>query len=129
MAQVRIDIGYFNPTFDGKWDETSTYTPLHTVCFNNCVYMAKSESTGAPPDYMTTASSTYAVGDKWSGNVMWMHPVRDDMSNSYTNFMTVLPFQGHLYYCTYYSANKSDYYYWNYQQGYTKFFKNLTKGY
>ena len=57
MTQVRIDIGYFNPTFNGKWDKTLTYNSMNTVCFNNCVYMAKKDNKGSYPDYMTSSSS------------------------------------------------------------------------
>lgn len=129
MTQVRIDIGYFNPTFNGKWDNTVTYQALNTVHYNNCVYMAKKDNKGSYPDYMSSSNSSYAVGDTWCANVMNYHPMRPDMQNSIVNFMTVLPFQGILYYCTYYSADKSNYYYWNYQKGFTKIFNNLTRGY
>lgn len=129
MTQARIDIGYFNPTFNGKWDNTVTYQALNTVRYNNCVYMAKKDNKGSYPDYMTSSSSSYTVGGTWCGNVMWLHPKRADMTNNIVNLCTVVPLQGHLYYCSWYCADVSNFYYLNYQTAFTKVFKNLTKGY
>lgn len=126
MTQVRIDIGYFNPTFNGKWDRTLTYKPMNTVCFNNCVYMAKVDTVGDDPDKMNVRTASYTVGDVWCANVLWLHPMRDDMTNNYVNMLTVVPSGGRLWKCDYYASDKTDV---RTDTGFTDFFSDITKGY
>ena len=126
MTQERIDIGYVYPVYQGAWGSTTEYKSLDTVVFNNCLYMAKKTTVGDDPDKMTVRTNSYAVGDVWCANVLWYHPVRDDMSNDYVNMMTIVPSYGRLWCCTYYASNKNEI---RTDLGFEDFFKDITKGY
>ena len=91
MAQKRIDIGFVNPVYRGEWGSTTEYKPLDMIRFNNCLYMAKVNTVDDDPDKMTVRTASYTVGDVWCANVLWLHPMRDDMTNNYVNMLTVVP--------------------------------------
>ena len=126
MAQKRIDIGFVNPIYRGEWGSTTEYKPLDMIRFNNCLYMAKVKTVGDDPDKMTVRTASYTVGDVWCANVLWLHPMRDDMTNDYVNMLTVGPSGGRLWKCDYYASYKTDV---STDTGFTDFFSDITKGY
>lgn len=126
MAQERIEIGCVYPVYKGEWGNTTSYNPLDMVVFNNCLYMAKKATTGDDPDKMTTRTASYTVGDVWCANVLWLHPMRDNMTNEYVNMMTVLVSNGRVFYCNYYGATNTEV---RTDAGFTDLFLNITKGY
>lgn len=126
MAQKRIDIGFVNPVYRGEWGSTTEYKPLDMIRFNNCLYMAKVNTVGDDPDKMTVRTASYTVGDVWCANVLWLHPMRDDMTNNYVNMLTVVPSGGRLWKCDYYASDKTDV---RTDTGFTDLFSDITKGY
>lgn len=126
MTQKRIDIGFVTPVYRGEWGSTTEYKPLDMIRFNNCLYMAKVNTVGDDPDKMTVRTASYTVGDVWCANVLWLHLMRDDMTNNYVNMLTVVPSGGHLWKCDYYASDKTDV---STDTGFTDLFSDITKGY